>query len=429
MNLFDVNSINVIKKRKCYIIIANSITGIGGGDIYTNNIIKSAKDKGYMPIVIHDAYGPKVFIKELEPYDKNICKYINLPPSFFTRHKLKRIIKTLISFVAEANSDSIIESQTVTGAIWGELIANLLNCRHLVRPLPEHNDIPNKEMYNFLKFKYDRQEFVGITPHIIPSMFANYWDGVNPPKGYSLPAHCTNVLVAEECPKKYIMNEADYTIGVIGRINKPFILPTCNSLVQFANLHKDKSINILFIGGRPHEDAINSITDHFSMISNVKLQITGQMYPIPSGLVRLADVYVSSAGSCYISYNCGIPTISVDTNDFKAIGIVGKTTDNTIFRDDEPQVEVATLLEDVLIKKKYVKEDYLNIITVDFPEHWEFIKQMSKQRCYFDVMSIPSIEKKEWRKHSYFLFNCFSYNHYMAFLHFYKKFLHLGALC
>ena len=88
-----------------------------------------------------------------------------------------------------------------------------------------------------------------------------------------------------------------------------------------------------------------------------------------------SNVFVSSSGSCYVSNSLGIPTIPIDSNDHKPIGVLDRTTKNVIYRDYEPQVELKKLLDDILIKRIYKPEVVVNRdeFKVDFSEHLIFI--------------------------------------------------------
>ncbi|MDK7751147.1 hypothetical protein QP572_12490, partial [Brevibacterium sp. UMB10442] len=90
-----------------------------------------------------------------------------------------------------------------------------------------------------------------------------------------------------------------------------------------------------------------------------------------------------------ISDNCGIPTIAIDGNDYKGIGIFQKTCVHSLFRgENEPAIELEHFLDEVLIDKKFHKEDKTIFFEPDFTEHWAFVQKMSDKREYYDVRKI-----------------------------------------
>jgi hypothetical protein len=246
--------------------------------------------------------------------------------------------------------------------------------------LLEHNTLTNKTIYDFFRFKYNRRELVGIVNNTIPDMFAIFDSNV---EGYALPAYCQNVLAEIPCLDKYKVGKADYTIGTIGRTNKEYVQPMITSILRFAAQHKDKLFNVLYIGGSQEKKSDIDVCHRLSHISNIQLTFTGMIYPLSIEMIRQMDVCIATAGSCTTATNCGIPTISMDSNDQKAIGIFGQTTQHFLFRaNNEPQLEVTDLLEDVLIKKRYRKTDNIHFLIPDFKSHWDFVDRMTENKEY-----------------------------------------------
>lgn len=376
---------------KYYIILRGYIHFLGGGEIYTRNKLEAASKQGYTSIVIYAwKRGPVLYVQDLKKYENNICKYLKFSPSFYNHEKRNDILKKVMSFIPDANENSIIETHEPSMVGWGELLANRLRCRHLIFLLDEKPQIRNRQEFEYYKFKYDRKELYGITRNVLPAMFADWWQNIPAINGYFMSAYCTNSLVEQPCPQKYIFPKADYTITSIGRIEKDFVIPMVHSVLEFANRHRDKHINFIFIGGAFNREPINKIRKILSHSSNLFFFITGRIFPIPSGLVKQGDVNISSAGSCWISEDCGIPTISVDSNDSKGIGVFQRSTPNSLFRgESEPPIEIEDLLERVLIHRDFVKEDRLKLPSFDFSMHWQVLEQCSLKKNYFKVENIP----------------------------------------
>ena len=363
---------------------------MGGEEMYTRNKVVSAREHGFSPIVFHSGIGEHIYIEDLKKYDKYEFSEFRYEPCVISKRKKNLLLKRIKNILKDYDTGSIIESHEILVAEWGEWIAKELGIRHFAYMLLEHNKLSFQSLYDFFKFKYDRHELSGIVKSTIPDMFKGYCDDVI---GYSLPAYCTNVYEDIPCKNTFKVGKADFTIGSIGRTNKQYVQPMVDSILKFVSSYKEKRFNILYVGGSMNKQSEDKVINRFSSVPNVNLFFTGMMFPIPIEMIRQMDVCVASAGSCYVSYNCGIPTISMDGNDSKAIGVLGKTTQNAIFRNSsEPQIELDDLLEDVLIKRKYVKEDRTISAQVNFSTHWDFVKGMNPSMNYFDINTID----KKW---------------------------------
>lgn len=252
--------------------------------------------------------------------------------------------------------------------------------------LLEHNTLSFHPLYEFFRFKYERKELAGIVKATLPDMFSHYTDDVIE---YCLPAYCSNVYENIPCPKQFKVGKADYTIGFIGRTNKSFVQPAIDATQRFITCHPNKLFNILYVGGSMAKETEKLVKERFISIPNARLTFTGMLFPLSTEMLQQMDVCIASAGSCTVSHNCGVPTISIDGNDNKAIGIYKRTTEHSLFRgNDEPPIEIESLLEEILIQKKNEKKDSVNPINIDFSSHWDFINEMSKIKDYFVIERI-----------------------------------------
>lgn len=378
---------------KYYIILQPSIRSMGGEEMYTRNIVVSAKQNGYVPVVFHGGNGDKVIISDLKQFDKYEFPQLRFEPCAISERWKNKMIKRIHSILKNVDEDSIIESHELIVAEWGEILAKDFGCQHLAYMLLEHNTITYKPLYDFFRFKYERRELVGIVKDTIPDMFAEFDKNVS---GYYLPAYCSNTYEEIPCQKEFKVGKSDYTIGSIGRTDKQFVPFMVTEIQKFIRRHQDKSFNILYVGGSMSKQSEELVKKELSSISNAKLYFTGMQFPLSVEMLRQMDVCIATAGSCSVSNNCGIPTICVDGNDSKAIGILGKTTAHTLFRGaNEPPIAIDSLLDDVLIKGKYRKEDRLVKVNVDFTSHWDFVKKMSSKKEYYDIDKIQySLKEK-----------------------------------
>ena len=370
-----------------YIILSPGITGMGGSQMYTRNKYLDAEKRGYKCLVFHSSSKGDVYIEELKQHLPNKVSELAFSPLFFSTKKRELVLQFMESKII--NSDIIIiESHHLSSGLWGELLAKRLNAKHFVYLLSEHNHIRSSSIYNFYKFKYDHHSLCGIKPNTLKELFAGRLDLSEADSRY-LRASCNNVL--EDIPYKKLKEipSADFTISTIGRLNKPFVKPMIRDIIRFANAHPDKTFCVLLIGGvLPGFNNVIEIENQLNKYPNISYHTTGFIYPIPLELVRKSDVCIASAGSCSVAVRSGIPCVSIDSNDFKAIGIYTVTTKHSLFRDaSEPPIDTAIMLKKVLIDGKFGKKDINITSNIDFSAHWAFIEKVPNI-VYYDVQNM-----------------------------------------
>ena len=178
--------------------------------------------------------------------------------------------------------------------------------------------------------------------------------------------------------------QADYTILSLGRLDKPYIPFMVASIKEFSEKYNLNKINLIVIGDSQFRDDLFEPLNSVSSINVIQL---GSMSPIPQNVFTISDVAVATAGCVVLTSKNDVPTIAVDGNDFAAIGVMGYTTSNSLFRNsDEPPIEIKSLLEDILIKKKFPKRGFIiKESEADYSAHQAII-DMDFDGVYYDVL-------------------------------------------
>lgn len=374
-----------MKSAKLYVILTESIIKVGGAEIYVRNKYNYLKREGWDVLIVSMREG-EIRIEDLKKYKSYIRTELQIHPFAYSVKRRKKIISTIISFVHTDYSQKIIlESNSLRLSLWGELIAQQLQAKHLLYSLEERGTINGKGLLDFLRFKHQRKEFAGITHKSLPCLFAPFFQ-VPPEEAYELAASCNNSIEDIECKWIQQLPVADYCIASLGRLEKPFVQTVLLDVNEFVSTHLDKTFTLLFIGGESSGTFVQEqIQRLFAKYSNVHVHITGFIFPIPLSLIRKADVFLSSAGSASTTFRLGIPTISYDVRDWQPIGIMGKTTKHAMFRDNEVKVKGSDLLQEILVEKKY------NFVAVpfekkelDYSSHLAFLSKSASNVEYFD---------------------------------------------
>lgn len=372
-------------QAKLYIFMASSITQIGGAEIYVRNKCNYLKKKGWDVLVFSYCKG-EILIEDLKEYESYILPDLRFVPFLFSHKRRMRNIERILSAIGKQQfNEIIIESNSMFISLWGELVAMQLQAKHFFFDLQEDDVIKSKGMLSYLKFKHQRKELVGIKQYSLQRLFTPFFD-LPLEKAYHLPAYCTNSVEDIPCQILQDIPPADYCIASIGRLEKPYLQTAIADICEFITGYPEKTFNVMFVGGERNGSYVQKkIRKIFAKFPNVYLIITGFLFPIPLSLLRKADIYLSSAGSASITYRLGLPTISYDGNELQPIGIMGKTTTNTLFRENEIKVKGCDLLHDILIDKKYSFSFVpLKLVEYDYSSHMDFIYESDKTTKYFD---------------------------------------------
>lgn len=338
------------------------------------------------------AQGGKVYISELKQYDW-IIPELGFDYYLFSRRKRESIVNEIIEkFIQKQYENIVIESTCMSECTWGEVVAERIRARHLCYILQEYNATSSITEQDFLCFKYERHELVGIVQKSLQNLFASFYP-IDAEKSYFLPAYCNNVVEDIESVDLKNINRQnyDYIVGCMSRLDKPFIIHAIRDFVNYAQNHEDKRYLLLMIGGAPEGSVFDkNIRKMFADIPNVTLFITGYLFPIPAKLLDICDAFFTSAGSSWVCMRSGIPTISYDANDFRPIGIMGRTTNSSLMRsEDEPVQDLTDLLDDILEKNRYPKEESTyEMNKPDFSSHDKFLEEMAENKDYFTFENV-----------------------------------------
>lgn len=380
-----------------YIIITFDITNIGGEQQYCRNKVVALKKMGY-DVYLFSAHKGPIYIQDLKEYQNNIMVELKYPVYCFSKQNVNNTIDSIVKVIGEDDGSAIIETVNGATAQWGELLARRYNCKHVCFALDEAYTVSKSES-KFLKFKHDRKELAGIAVQTLPKIFEGYYN-ISESEAYYIDAACSNVV--QDCKNEIIdsIPESDYNIGSIGRLEKGFVYPTLNKIKQFALEHSNMTFNVILIGGTTEKSVIRKLKKIVEKIDNLRLIITGFIYPIPRQLVQQVDVFISTAGSALVSVDEKVPTISVDTYTGAPIGILNYTTKENMYATDN-SIYLSDLLKEVLFNDYCNTHDDLgmsfanddNVFADEVIKQLNFAKQCSDKE-YYDVFSLQPTSLK-----------------------------------
>ena len=379
-----------------FIFFTKRITDIGGAEQYIYNKSLYLKKNGWRVLIFSGRYG-NILVKDFMQYEKLIYPQLRYAPVCYSKKEVNTTIELITKDIGLLDKDlCIIESESVIRALWAEILAERLSCKHFAFPLQEEFD-STEELKVFLKFKYNRHELAGITIWSVNKMFNDQQLERREDTRFS--AFCNNVI--EECPdviSGLLDPNAKYTIGSLGRLQKPCVLPILDGIKEFVLSNRNDSYNLLLIGGQGDNSRFRDINAKFADLKNVRLVITGDMYPVPKSLVDKVDVFVSTAGSATATYKYGKPTIKVHPVTGVPIGIPGLDFDiseKSIY-DTMPNTSIAECMKRILLDKEKIEfnyslgEDYYRQMFDEFERQLK-IESRERKREYYSADQLHKI--------------------------------------
>lgn len=375
---------------KKYVFLTPSVINMGGAQMYIYNKASWLIERGWA-VNVFSALDGKIVIDALRNLN-TIVPELNFYSYVFSHRRRNTILKKINSCIYDMKYDEVvIESTCIAQSTWGEILATEGNAKHIIYLLQEYNILP-PNLRNFFIFKHERKELVGITQQSLKDMFSSFYC-IKYEDSYCLPAWCTNVLADIDSPiiQKINWTDFDFCIGCLSRLDKPFIPIAINDLYECVLKYPEKQIVIVMIGASPDGYSIeDQIRRKFQSINNVKVYITGFIFPIPTRLLECFDMFFTSAGSVKVCQRSGVPTISIDALDGKPIGIYGRTTDSDLYRKtNEPPIPFSKLFDDILQNRIYQKEtNTFQDVLPDFKDHINFIGASSHTNRYFNFNSL-----------------------------------------
>lgn len=376
---------------KTYVFIIRRICNISGAQQYVYNKANYLENKGWRVLVFSSINGT-ILIHKFEDYKKFIIPTLYFSPSVFRKKEVYSTINRILAEIGDCQGeDCIIESDSLPRAIWGELVASRLNCRHLAFFMQEWHHYDN-DMKDFLRFKYDRHELAGIKKESISQMFGD--DRVEARDDTRIAAYCNNVI--DNCEDKYsqlLDDKADYTFGSIGRLNKPCVPAIVDGFCSYANLHHDKRFNIVMIGGSIVRGKMEYVRQRLTECDNINLILTGDMYPVPHSFAKRIDVFVSTAGSATATYLAGFPTIKLNPNTGDPICIMGlgdveggSMYESSCDMTFEECIDKTINDRDLIEYRGDLGEDYNKKMYEEFERQLSFVSRCVKSEYYHEQL-------------------------------------------
>ena len=348
---------------KTYVFLTNSITHMGGAQMLIRNKMLDLESRGWNVQIFYYFPGDEILIPEFNKFSANRIE--ELQYDFYAYSPKRR--ETAINFILSKinnNGDVVIESDFYHLSFWGELIASKVHGINILYFIGEEFPIISDREEKFLVYKQRRKEFVNALS--IKKRYSQQVASLHDDNEVLRIPSYNNVYSSDDFPLEY--NKAYPVITSIGRLEKNYILPMVEGIIEFAEKN-NRIVNLFFIGDSEYEVYLKNIKNTLSKTTKVIPYFWGYMYPIPLSIIKATDVGVAVSGAVKVTASQNIPTISICVEDCQPLGVYGHTTNSRLFRTTESVVSLSDLLTDIIIEGKYKEPiDYVDVDSVEIYE-------------------------------------------------------------
>lgn len=399
------------KIKRSYIIICGFADVVAGGPIYDRNKLLYMEQQGWNIVAIPTSKGKKVYIKGLEKFHGRYVPFIHDMPNDYTPKQRKKLINYLETFIPSEQSEIVIETGTDYTAYWGEELARRVKGKHIVVFLDEENSRLNRDVSVFFKYKYDRGELACISAKSMQMIFGRYWD-LPLSKCYGLNCYCSNTVEDYLYPALDVIPEVDFCIGYVGRLEKHYVKGIVQEIAFFLQKHVTKSFYVVFFGGAYSISTITEIEKVFGKIPNVKIHITGYLYPLPLKALKRCNVLIAGSGSALAAAKAGVPSVLIDMYDSTPTGILSLDPESHTFYQgvgvNYIKCPLGSGLNDYL-NWLLLENPVLNVPTYDFNkegeimstcfgEHIRFLRNSELVQDYFNFDTLPLSDAQKTKR-------------------------------
>ncbi|HBN56210.1 MAG TPA: hypothetical protein DD414_05500 [Lachnospiraceae bacterium] len=392
---------------KLYIIFTADIHPIGGMQLYTAGKAGYLEKHGWKVVIFSTGVaGGTCAVSSLNPYVKGGNMIFEYQPAQLPERFCDSVCRMMLSLLpaSDLQKDTVyIETHSEVLALWGELLAGRLGARHICFNCNEIFRGKGKhyvENMEYLKFKYHRKELLGLHTDTLKKIFDGYME---------VPCDSTFLFDAvepdpvQDVESDFVahLTRLDWNIVYIGRANKGYVGNIIDGVAAFARKHPDKKIQFVMVGDAGCRQ--RQIREKLLKIQNLKTTLPGDLVPIPRKLYEKTDVVIAGAVCAEISAREHVPTIVADCENHLACGVLGHTTMNSMYHEENStQTDFCEALEDTLVRKTYLKYAYAfpDAIPPDhiFESHFAFFAGASGKKAYYNVKKNPYVSRLTFKK-------------------------------
>ena len=316
-----------------YIFLASSLHTPGGAPLYMAEKARVLTARGWKVRMF--AFTPGSPLDFLAPYSGGYLPELEFPYHVATPAVRRRAFRNICSGLFLGDT-VVVESCNPHLALWGEALAAYAGGRHIAFMLNEVvRDIP---VYRpLLRHKLADGALFGIFPGSVNALFPD----ADPDASSLLAIGCgLNPKSDAACPGIDSLPDADLSILLISRLEKPSLRAVVSGVGEFCSRFPNRSFRLVLVGGTPYAKASLEISAALRAIPNLRALMTGALSPIPQAVFRASDLFVGNSGALFVAAAEHLPCIAVDASG-ASMGIYGQDTDRALYPDSPSSESLA----------------------------------------------------------------------------------------
>lgn len=310
-------------------------------------------------------------------------------PALFSKRKLNRILISIRRFIGEDFNKLFIESHSPFLSIWGEIIANDYNGKHVIYFLNEPNlySFSLRCFKSYFLNKLNNDELLGISSMSLNVIFRNDLkkitnNYVNVPFDIDELDDISHPNVFKE------IDEDSFIIATVSRLGKKYIEPLIIDIIKFTNQNLEKKITLIIVGNDIDRSIITYLQSRYCINSD-KLSVIfpGYIFPLGKDFFKRINIFIGMGTSVISSISQKCATITIDPISSKATGILGVNNNNFAYSENGKFYELADLVS-MLLKDPVFLDDCRKKGFELFQSEFSIEKTMNKLDSYFFTESL-----------------------------------------
>lgn len=376
--------------HKTYLFVTHTAAGVGGGQRYVAAKSKWLQERSWNVIIIGQDQG-EILLDYGNALIINLNR-ISCTPAYLTAKQRRRICDLVIAGIQ--TDEVVIESHSNMLALWGELLAEKLNARHLVYLLEENPTITCKAESSFFVELAVQKRVAGISADMLKEMYEGTPLAKDDFRQLVLRAYNSSFI--SDVPWKQNVR-SEFTIGSIGRLEKSYMEKMANSIVDFCKENPSIDISLVMVGDSPFRNQKDNLKQILKEAENLKVIWLGYLEPVPIQLCTQFDVTIGKAGVAKDMAAMGFRVIVYAWDRDICLGVVGEDlSDPLIVGDNGEGMNLADLLKREFLRLRNSEQKKIVIpeSNLDFTDHIQRIKKIENIR-YFDILTVkPGLKRR-----------------------------------
>lgn len=349
--------------KNTYIINTRDVCNIGGGQLYVLRRAKHLVERNYNVIIIVAIYDGNFMLKnEFGSIPVYYVPEFNASSIYISPKRRDNTIEKVMALIG-VSENYFIESHTLEGVEWGEILASRLNAKHLGYLLaePNVNEYRWKVGIDIFKNKLLKNEFWGCSSVSLRTI----WGKDILPNNYINIAFDEAELSEKSSPSiNYVKQKFSYCITTVSRLEKTYIEKLIKDSQKLALTYPNQKFDLVIIGGSSDKSRENYLFDKYgepnNSINNLNIYFTGFVKNIGRDIFSFTDVFVGmgTASINAISQKCLCINIDPSNNDM-ASGFFGVDTTNFAYTCNGQVYSIFDKLNQAYNFEPTTKENYI----------------------------------------------------------------------